>query len=126
MGYGIWIATAIMALALTALGILVLRFGPHRGDWNNPAAKYRPPGVRVQRAMIALAAFTVVLGGIAGFAVTSGGTWVLVITMALAGVYLAMAFSARIAQRVVRRRGVPDDGPDARAASTSLPPDHTE
>lgn len=122
---GIWLATAVMVLGLTALGILVLRFGPHRGDWNNPAATYRPPTRNVRRALIALAAITVACGIGGMIAAPDRRLAVLVVSIASASVYVAMAFSTRIAGRMITRREASRAAQDAPGASQAPPTDHT-
>lgn len=122
----IWIATAVMALALTALGILVLRFGPRRGDWNNPAAVYRAPGANVRKALLALALLTLIVGIIATISVSDGRLGILLVAAALAAVYLAMASSATIARRAITRREAAHAAPDAPAALPDPPKNHTD
>ena len=122
---GIWLATAVMAVALTALGILVLRYGPHRGDWNNPAAVFRPPSRNVRRALIALALLTVSFGIAGAFAAPDQRLALIIVSIASAAMYVAMAYSTWIARRAIRRRAASHAVQDAPGASQGPPTDHT-
>ena len=93
-----------MALLGVALLVLVLRVGPRRGYWNQPAAELRQPGRRMFVAMYALAAVHVVLGLVAALAVPGGGIGIFLVLLATGAFYVLCAHAWSVARAIARRR----------------------
>ncbi|MCW2925981.1 MAG: hypothetical protein JWM98_3385 [Thermoleophilia bacterium] len=89
---------------LAMLGV-VLRIGPRRGAFNQPAAALRRPGRGMFVSMYALAALHVVLGLVAAIAVPGGGIGVLLVLVGMAVFYVLCAHSFALAATLTRRRG---------------------
>jgi hypothetical protein len=93
-----------MALFGLAMLGLVLRVGPRRGFWNQPAAMLRRPGRGMFISMYALAALHVLIGiGVVLFTPGAGAAIFLVL-LATACFYVLCAHSWALAHSVRRRR----------------------
>lgn len=104
---GILLAILLLAIFTAAcLGLLwaVLRVGPGRGSWNQPAAMLRRPSRPMFMAMYAFAALHVALGIALAIALPGGGGFAIVIVMAAsASFYVLCAHSWALAHRVAAR-----------------------
>lgn len=110
-----------MALFGLAMLAVVLRVGPRRGTWNQPAAAFVRPGRRMGAGMYAMAVLHVVAGIVCAVSVPGAGTGVLVVLVAMAAFYVLCAHSFSVASRVAHRRttrlhDVSDEPPVAPAA----------
>jgi hypothetical protein len=115
------ILSGVIALALFV--VLVLKFGPKRGDWNQPAAKLRAPGRRLRIALYVVAGLHVVAGVVAAFAAPGGGVGVVLVGVAAGGFYVLLAEVMRVASLATRVRDqLPHrPGPSAGAAAKPAP-----
>ena len=97
--------------------VAVLRFGPRRGQWNQPAAELRPPGRRTRIALYVTAAVHVVVGVVAALASPGTAFWrgtgLVIVALAAAVFYVACAECMRIAARIARRVDARRSGADA-------------
>lgn len=94
---GIWLELRWFWLAIVLLGVVmiaglavVLRFGPRRGYWNQPAAELRAPGRRTRILLYALALLHVGMG-LAAIAAPGVGVSALVVAVLVAVFYAACA-----------------------------------
>jgi hypothetical protein len=58
----LWVTTAGFGLLCLAMFVLALRFGPRRGTWAQPAAKFVPPGRKLAWTLYAFGLAHVALG----------------------------------------------------------------
>lgn len=94
-----------IVLFLLAFYALTLRFGPGRGNFNQPAAALREPGTRVVRTLYVVAALHVLMGAIVWLAAPgfNGLVWgALLIGIAMGGFFLACAWVMKIADAAPR------------------------
>lgn len=85
--------------------VLVLRFGPRRGTWNQPAAAFARPGRRMQGSMYAIALLHVVAGVVLAVALPGGTSLgALVVLCAMAVFYVLCAQAATVARVTSRGR----------------------
>jgi hypothetical protein len=97
---GLLVGFALFGLAAL---LLVLRVGPRRGSWNQPAAKLRQPGRRMFLSMYVVAALHVIAGlGLAIFA-PGGGLAIFLVLLVMGTFYALGAHSWSLAHRVARR-----------------------
>ncbi len=93
-----------MALFGLAMLALVLRVGPRRGYWNQPAAALRRPGRRVFLGMYGVALLHVLVGlGVALF-VPGGSIAIFCVLLGAAVFYVLCAHSWTLAHSLARRR----------------------
>lgn len=104
-----------MALFGIALLLLVLRVGPKRGTWNQPAAALRRPGRVTFGGVYALAIAHVLLGIGIALRAPGNGTAMLVLLVVVACFYVLLAHSYSLATRVTRRSEHHDDAPAPQA-----------
>ena len=83
--------------------LLVLRVGPKRGSWNQPAAMLRLPGRFTFTGVYALAILHVAAGIGIALRAPGDGTAMLVLLVIVACFYVLMAHSCALAMRVGRR-----------------------
>jgi len=102
------ISFVLFSLAMLAV---VLRAGPKRGTWNQPAAELRAPGKRMSIGLYVAAALHVITGIILAVAMPGGGIAILVVLVVTACFYVLFAQSYALAHKVVARR---EHAPDAR------------
>ena len=93
-----------MALFGLAMLALVLRVGPRRGFWNQPAAELRRPGTRLVVWLYVFAAVHVLLGLSITFFVEPMDVGVLVVCVFAAGFYILCGHAYQFAHAVVGRR----------------------
>lgn len=99
---------ALFVLFAAAAFGLVLRLGPRRGSWNQPAAALRRPGRRMSWGLHLVALLHVAAGVVLAMKVPGGGAAVLVVLVAMACFYELCAWSFSLATSVaVRRRRRP-------------------
>lgn len=92
-----------MALFGVVLLAVVLRVGPKRGTWNQPAAALRRPGRITFRGVYLLAIVHVIAGIGIALRAPGDGTAMLVLLVVMACFYVLMAHSYALAMRVTRR-----------------------
>ena len=109
IAHGLWLELAWFWLAIVVLGAvmlgafaLVLRFGPRRGAWNQPAAALRPPGRGLRLALYGFALVHVLLG-LAATTADSVGPSALLIATLMGSFYVACAQVMRLSSRVPAR-----------------------
>jgi len=102
-------AGLLLLFLLFALAMLwlVLRFGPRRGNFNQPAAALRPTGRKLTWGLHAVALLHVVCGIVLAAAVPGGGVAVLVVLVLMACFYELCAYSFSLANSVAARRRRP-------------------
>jgi hypothetical protein len=99
----VWIAVIVFGVLTLALGAMVLRFGPRRGYWNQPAAVLRPVRSWLRISMWSIGAVHVVVGIGVAIAVPGAGFAIVAVCAGMGGIYVlfgeAWAAGKRIAQR---------------------------
>jgi hypothetical protein len=93
-----------MALFGLAMLALVLRVGPRRGFWNQPAAELRRPRPRVIGWLYVFAAVHVLLGLYVTFFIEPHQVGVLIVLVLTAGFYVLCGHAYQLAHAVVDRR----------------------
>lgn len=96
----------LVAFVFVGLGMLVvaLRFGPRRGTWNQPAARFREPGVSLRWTMYLFGLAHVGLGVVAMRAVGDQLAWgVLAVSIGAGAFYVACGKSLALATALSRR-----------------------
>lgn len=91
-------------LFLLAFAVLVVRVGPGRGHWNQPAARLMRPGTKLVLALWVFAAAHVLLGLLITVRVPNAGAGVLIVATLMGGMYVLMAYGYQVATLVTARR----------------------
>lgn len=103
-----WIAILILGAFMLGMFVLALRFGPRRGYWAQPAAKFEAPGRKLAIVLYCIAGLHV-LAGVAASAADSIGPSVIVVAVAAALFYVgcaqAMSLAGWLGRAVDRRHG---------------------
>jgi hypothetical protein len=99
-----WVAIVVFILALTALALVVFRYGPRRGAWNQPAAAYRSPGRRARLALMVVAALHVIVALGIAIRVDGAGVGIVLVGIGAGAFYALCAQSLRLAEVAQRRR----------------------
>lgn len=111
MSSGQLAAVTLLGFALfgALLYVLTLRFGPRRGYFNQPAAKFRPPGTRVRTALYVIAVLHLVAGLVGFVAIPDDGVSpsILIVALLAAGFYVACAQALTLVGTFSRRRAEP-------------------
>jgi hypothetical protein len=97
----------LFILVALAMMVLVLRFGPKRGTWNQPAAQLRRPGRKMSWGLHLVALLHVAAGIVLAVKVPGGGAAVLVVLVLMACFYELCAYSFSLATSVAARRRRP-------------------
>lgn len=98
---GLLLLFIVVSLAML---VLVLRFGPKRGTWNQPAARLRRPGRKLAWGLHLVTLLHIVAGVVLAVKVPGGGLAVLVVLVAMGCFYELCAYSFTLATSVAQRR----------------------